>query len=301
MSTLGGRSGFFDELREQAQGAADAGELDRAEALIERALAWAREEGTPDQVEHAVCSRAAIAIRRGRGETELPVLRKILLRSENLEVSRLAAYHISVYYEFHKNFKKSLAYARIAHDRAETLGVPKWRALGHNQIGNALLGESFIEASIEYQRAHALVPPPELSVLGALIVQNLGYCCLLQHFYEEGYELLYRALRQLRRLGAAHYLPLVHLDLCFAHLETGRFAQARQRGLAALQLAERRGQTDAVKNALYLLGEAANLAGDAGTAHSYFSRLQRDHYPGAGYLPGFLLAVDVRKLINLHA
>jgi tetratricopeptide (TPR) repeat protein len=301
MSTLGVGNCIFDELRERAQLAVDAGELDRAEAVLDQALAWARREGTPDQVEYTVCSRAGIAIQRGGGEAELPVLRKILLRSGNLETTRKAAYQIAVYYLFHKNYKKSLSYARIARDRAEALGNAKWRAASHNLVGNSLLGEGYVEeACLEYQRAHALMPP-EPSVLGALILQNLGYCCILQRFIDEGYELLYKALRRLRGLGAALYLPLVHLDLCFAHLESGRFGHAHRRGLAGLRLAERLGQNDAVKNALYLLGEAANLAGDSGTAHSYFSRLQRDHYPDAGYLPGFLLAVDIRKMINLHA
>ena len=58
---------------------------------------------------------------------------------------------------------------------------------------------------------------------------------------------------------------------------------------------------DSIKNALYLLGEAATLAGHQETARTYFARLQREFYPEAAYLPGFLLAVDVRKLINLHA
>jgi TolA-binding protein len=56
-----------------------------------------------------------------------------------------------------------------------------------------------------------------------------------------------------------------------------------------------------VKNALYLLGEVANLSEDVHTARRHFTRLHRDFYPEAGYLPEFLLAVDVRKLVNLHA
>ncbi len=70
---------------------------------------------------------------------------------------------------------------------------------------------------------------------------------------------------------------------------------------SALRLAEETGQVDSVKNALYLLGEAANLVGEEGEALGYFTRLQKDYFPGATYLPGFLLAVDVRKLIKLHA
>jgi hypothetical protein len=66
-------------------------------------------------------------------------------------------------------------------------------------------------------------------------------------------------------------------------------------------MAERTEQADQVKNALYLLGEAANLSGKPEEAQRYFARLQQQFYPDALYLPGFLMAVDVRKLINLHA
>jgi signal transduction histidine kinase len=58
---------------------------------------------------------------------------------------------------------------------------------------------------------------------------------------------------------------------------------------------------EAVQNALYLLGEVAHLSDDVEAARGYFGRLHRDFFPDAGYLPEFLLAVDIRKLVNLHA
>jgi tetratricopeptide (TPR) repeat protein len=255
----------------------------------------------PDQIDNTSVNCAAVAIQMGRGDIELPRLREILMRSANAENCRLAAYHISLHYELIKNFKKSLFYARIARDRAESLGVPEWIASSYNQVGNALLGESFVEeARREYERALATVTSAQ-RLPRALILQNLGYCHILQKRFSTGYAFLYESLRRLRRLGAEHYLTLLNLDLCFAHLETGRLPHAERRGLAALQSAEKFGLVEAARNALYLLGEAANLAGDAEAAHRYFSRLQQDYFPGAGYLPQFLLAVDIRKLINLHA
>ena len=73
------------------------------------------------------------------------------------------------------------------------------------------------------------------------------------------------------------------------------------RSTAALRLAESLGDQDALKNALYLLGEVANLNGDLESARGYFGRLHRDFFPEAGYLPDFLLVVDIRRLVNLHA
>jgi tetratricopeptide (TPR) repeat protein len=296
------RDTVFEDLSEQVRHAVDGGRLNRAASLSEEALDWARHHGSADQVDLAVCNRASISIHLGRGPAELPALREILMRSDSVDNCRRAAYFISVFYYYYKNFKKSLFYARIARDRAELLSVPAWLAVSHNQVGNALLGDSFVEdASREYERALDLMPIAP-SVARAQILGNLGYCRVLQQRFETGYSLLYRGLRLLRHLGAAEqYQSQTNLSLSFAHLETGRLGHARRRGLAGLRLAEKSEHAASVKNALYLLGETANLTGDVNTALSYFSRLQHDYFPDAEYLPQFLLAVDVRKLINLHA
>ena len=69
----------------------------------------------------------------------------------------------------------------------------------------------------------------------------------------------------------------------------------------ALALAESTGDRDAIKNALYLLGQTATSSGDTEAARAYFARLHRDFFPEADFLPGMLMAVDVRTLVNLHA
>jgi tetratricopeptide (TPR) repeat protein len=297
----GGGNVVFESLRSRAQQAVDAGRLETAAALIEKAVAWAREHGTVQQLDHALCNRAAVNIQLGKGEAELPKLREILLRSGDLGNCRLAAYHISVHYQYAKNFEKSLFYARIACDRAESLGIAESLATSLNQAGNALLGASFIEeACREYERALELMPG-ECRLSRALVLDNLGYGRILQKRFPEGYACLYESLRILRRLRVERYQVIPRLDLCFAHLETGRCGSARRHGLAALRSATEGGMIDGIKNALYLLGEAANQSGDVELAQTYFTRLQREFYPGETYLPGFLLAVDIRKFVNLHA
>lgn len=291
----------FESLRDLWQREIEAGRLEEADGLIRRALAWAREQGDPRLIDAAVCNLAAVGIHLGHGEAEISRLREILLRNSDPANCRLAAYNISIYYLFAKNYKKSLFYARIARDRSELIGRQDWLASSHNQLGNALLGESFVEdACREYEKALDLMPG-EISVWRAGVLDNLGYCRILQERYREGYSLLYQSLRMLRHLGSWRYEIMPRLDLCFAHLETGHYRHAWRHGLMALALAERADHRDAAKNALYLLGEAANLSGDVNTAHRYFGRLQREFFPDSAYLPGFLMAVDVRKLVNLHA
>lgn len=291
----------FEELRSLGEKAVRSGQLQEAQACFDQALAWAREHGEQPQIDLGLCNRAAVVIESGRGDGEVPHLREILVRNLDPFICQLAAYNISRHYELTKNYKKSLFYARIALDRAEVLGRREWLASTHNLIGNTLLAESHIEqASREYEKALELVAP-EPTVARGQILDNLGYCRSLQGRHAEAYGLLYESLRTLRRFGAQRYEVSVRLDLCFAHLETGRYHDSRRHGMAALALAEDIEDGAAVKNALYLLGEVANLSDDVDAARGYFSRLHRDFFPEAGYLPEFLLAVDIRKLVNLHA
>lgn len=297
-----GRAGEqFEELKEHWQREIEAGRLEEAGQIIAQAWSWASEHGDARQVDSAVCAQAAVAIHLGRGEGEIPRLREILLRSSDPANCRLAAYHISSYYHIAKNYKKSAFYARIALDRAKLLGRTDWLASCHNQLGNALLSDSFVaESSREYETALELIPAKP-SLWRGWITGNLGYCRVLQGRYSEGYPLLYESLSLLRRHGAERYQIIARLDLCLAHLETRRYEHAWRHGRTALALAQKWGVAHETKNALYLLGELASLGGDSQTAHRYFSRLQREFYPEQSYLPGFLMAVDIRKLVNLHA
>lgn len=291
----------FEELRSQGLRAIETGELEEAAEKFEAALGLAREHGDLKRIDLALCNWAAAVIELGRGDGEISRLREVLLRNSDPVNCRMAAYDIARYYELKKNYKKALFYARITRDRSEVLGRRDWLASSHNLIGNTLLAESFVEeACAEYEKALELIPA-EPSPARGQILDNLGYCRTLQGRHDEGYRLLYESLSLLRRFGARRHEISARLDLCYAHLETRRYGHARRQGQAALSLAESLGDRDAVKNALYLLGEVANLSGDLEAARGYFARLHRDFFPDAGYLPEFLLAVDIRRLVNLHA
>ncbi len=292
---------IFDELRDRGAQAVEAGQLEEAESLFQQAFTWARAHGNQRQLDLAVCNLAAAATELGHGAAELPRLREILLRNADPVSCRVAAYNIARYYELTKSFKKALFYGRIARDRSESVGRRDWLASSHNLIGNTLLAESFVEEACgEYEQALSLMPG-EPSAARARILDNLGYCRILQGRHAEGYPLLYESLRLLRHFHAERYEISTRLDLCFAHLETSRYEHARRQGNKALRLAEAMNETDSIKNALYLLGEVESLCGHVDAARVYFARLQRDFYPDASYLPGFLLTVDVRQLVNLHA
>ncbi len=290
-----------DRLREAGLEAVEAGRLEEALDWFDRAMARAEAEGDDAQRDLALCNRAAVAIELGRADPGVPALRAILVRNGGVANCRLAAYHLGRYYELAKDYKKALFYARIALDRSQQLDRPDWLASSHNLVGNALLAESQIELALQHYRQALELMPGRFRQWRASILNNIGYCRVLQEDPVEGFRCLHASLRTFRTPAGSPYEVRVRLDLCYAHLEHGRYGHARRHGERALRMAEALGDADAEKNALFLLGETASLRGDDETAQGLFDRLHHRFFPTADYLPGFLMSVDVRKLINLHA
>jgi tetratricopeptide (TPR) repeat protein len=225
------------------------------------------------------------------------------MRSRDPLNCRLAAYHISRLYERRKEPKKGLFYARIACDRTRLIENPdpQWIASNHNQTGNLLAAESrFEEAAQEYRQAMAAYPGDPGDVAYVLFQQNLGFCELMLERPQAAFPLLVSALRTLRRYGADSLLALAHLDLAYGYLEIGRYHYAVRHAEQARCLAEQHGPETTLKNALYLLGEAWHLSGHEDTARRHFEHLG-ESYADVPFLADFLLAVDVRKMINLRA
>lgn len=305
--------------------AAQEGRLDEARLQFERALEQAAAAGEDEKKDRAFCNLAAIEIElRTPFDRLIPRLRDILVRNGGAENCRLASYHLARIYEIRKEYRKALFYARIASTRAEQLNRRDWMASSRNQIGNALLAESrFDEATPVFEEALDILTelqaqkappssrdrtaPPQApylpsgtdDMLRALILDNLGYCWMIQGRLRSGFGAAFAALRLLRRHGARWWEAAPHLTLCFGYLEMERLRPAIRHGLRALALAEEVGDEEALKNGYFLLGEIYNSAGDSETAYRYFAKLQRRFYPDQEYIPDFLLAVDVRQLVNL--
>lgn len=290
----------FEALRRKAVEAADQGRFQDAYDLLGEALEQARSLGDPDLVDRAVCGRAAAALELG-GESQVGQLREILVRNSDEENCFLAAYTISRAYDLEREYRKALFYARIGRDYAQRLARQDWLGSSHNLIANLLLATSFFdEACREYETALELLPEDAL-LERAVISDSVGYCRVVRGKVREGFGLLFRSLRTLRRLSARRAQGPVHLSLSFAYLEIGRYHDAVRHGFRALEIGESEGDTDGVKNALYLLGQAASLAGERMLARRFFARLQAEFCPGEGSLAELLLAVDARGLINLKA
>lgn len=281
--------------------AKDRGDLHAARAHYAASGEAARRSGIAELAERALCNEAAVAIALGEDGVVIPAMREVLMANRSPVNCYLASYNIARAYELRKDHKKGLFYARIALQRAELVERREWLASAWNQIANFLLGDSFFDdAAATYRRALELVPGEE-SPRQLVFLLNLGYCELVLGQRRSGLSRLLRALRIARRHDWDRSEMIAHVDVCYAYLEMGRLRDAERHGKRGLAMAEASGECDWVKNALYLLGEIAVLAGESGAGRSIFGELQQRFYPDQPYLPDFLVAVDVRRLVNLRA
>jgi len=287
-------------LRDLGQTAVLKGDLEHALVLFDRALTAAECTGSPKLVDLARCNRAAVAIELGRGEAEVAALQSVLQRNVDASSCLLAAYLLARFHELGGRLPKALFYARIAVDRSDALGRRE-QASSRNQVGNLLLAESRIgEATRRYEQALELIGTGT-DVWRARVLDNLGYCRILETRYREGFALLFESLRILRSFKAERYEVSTRIDLCFAYLEVNRCRPAIRHGERALALARRTLQPAASKNALYLLGQASVMEGDADAARRWFEDLELEFYPDHRGVADLLLQVDVRRLVNLKA
>lgn len=290
----------YDDLRTEGIRFLESGHLEEAEERFEAALELAQQGGDRRLVQIAHCNLGAVQIERGEEDT-VPSLRRLLMEAEDHEVCFLAAYNLARFHERGEDFKKALFYSRLAVQRASLGRRSDWLASGHNQAGNLLTYESrFQDAEREYRTALDLVSAGS-NIRRAVWLDNLGYCRMVQGDLETGFRHVFESARILRKLGARLWLVLPYMDLCYGYLELGRYHRALRHGERALRLARETENHDACKKCLYLLGETAYAAGDEDAAASYFNELQRRYYPEIAGLKEMLLALDLRKLVNLKA
>lgn len=292
----------FEDLRERAVEALEGTRYAESRDLFGQAIEVARQLEDKVLEDRAFCGHTAMALALGEGEDQVAPLRETLMRSGDDETCFLASYILATQvFDSEADYRKSLFYSRVARTHAERLDRKEWLASCHNQIANALLATSFFDqACEEYQEALDLVPEDAL-LERALILDNLGYCRLVQKRHKEGFGMLFWSLRTLRRLGLRRYQAQPHIGLSYGYIDIGRYRSALRHGFEALRIAEDVGDDVATKQALYILGEAAKVAGAKHAAYRFYNRLQTEFYPADNSMAELLLTVDTRNLINLRA
>ena len=291
----------YEELRSLGKIAFYEGRTQEAFVLFDQALGIARQQGDPLRLDRAVCNRAAVRIIQGETVAVVPELRDVLNHHSDSANSRLASYSLSLAYEQKKDFKKGIFYSRIALNYSRLLQRKKWILSSLNQLGNCLLGESyFVEATDCYNEALGLLEEKDGFHYWA-ILENLGYAKVVLGEPEEGLRLLVRSLRGLRHEQAVENTMVAHLDLSYGYLEVHRPRYAMKHAMAGLEAAERLGYPDVKRNAMYLLGQSYQEIGRSADAAGVFESLQQEFFPASPAVAHFLMAVDVKRMINLRA
>lgn len=291
----------FETLREQGRDSVARGRYTEALDIYNEALEWAEQRGDREKADLATCWRASVLHALGRSSEMVTQMKRILMASPDPVSKHVAAYNVSLHYDEILDYEKGLFYARLSCDHARRSEKSELLARGLNRLGNTLTAQSkFEDARDLYIEALDLLGEDD-SLDRALYLDNLGYCHIVLGDTKSGFTAIFAGLRMLRRLRFPSGEPLMHLDLCYAYLETGRLERAESHGRLALQGAEELGSVRLIKNCLYLLGDVAKLSGESRLAYSYFSRLQDEFYPENGMIPHLLMTNDFRQMVNLRA
>jgi tetratricopeptide (TPR) repeat protein len=289
--------GIFDRveaLRQQAVGQFLANDLEQALETFDQALGLADDD---EQRELLVINKASTLIALQQAGPEVQQLPQIIMRRRNLRHLYLAAYTLQGKFENERDFKRASLYARIALDAAEEAGEIGWKTQVLIALGNLSVFDSKNEEAIgRYREALELLEvTPANSLRRAAALQNLGYCELLEGDTRAGIDRIHTAIELFIEAGAEGFIPESHIDLCYGYLDLGELDQALHYGELGLARAKDLRQ---IRNAHFLLGEAAYKTGDLDRAEIHFEHLAK-HYPDFPHLKNLLLAIDLRAMVNL--
>lgn len=228
-------------------------------------------------------------------------LRSLLLRSRDLCHRFSAAYNLASSLRKQGKHERAHAYARRALELADGLGSDDSVAASHNLRANILLSQSYVdEALAAYRTSWELRRKQrrDTRYSEAILLDNMGYCLLLQGELESGCDHIEKALRLAQDVGDRRCRAEALQDLCYGYLLRERYDDAVAMGRLALELAVSAGYDDIEEHCHYLLGEVGNRTEDEALRDEHFRALQARH-PELPFLKDFLCAVDVTKIITL--
>ncbi|HXI13613.1 MAG TPA: tetratricopeptide repeat protein [Thermoanaerobaculia bacterium] len=282
-----------EELRLAGMAAMRTNDPEQAVRSFDEAL---RLVGRDDDLrELIVINKAGALIELERSGPEVQQLTQIIMRRRSAKHTFLAAYNVQNKYAIEGDYKRASFYAQLALTTAEAASELEWR-LGALLALGILSGleSKFTDEIAYYERILELSPEGSEDLRLCLTLQNLGYSHLMIGSTEKGLELIHQAVEMMARVGAQGFAPESYLDLCLGYLELGRFDRATHYGELGMECAT---EVRQVRNAHYLLGEAAFKAGDTESASFHFEKLAK-FYPDFPNLKNLLFAIDLRGFVN---
>ncbi len=269
----------YDDLLRQREDALQRGNFHKALEFCEHALQTAHQLGSQDLVHRAVYSRSAIQLELGDPKLAEEGLREVILRSDKPSIICGASYNLAISMRRQKRWDRARFFAEMAMEKARTLDGDLWMARCHNLLGNLHLCQSNADDAMkEYRKSLQL----RLGQKGdtrfprAILLDNIGYCGLLNGEYRKGLQRIHEALDLATEIGASRCLAEPQQDLCFGYMKLGELDQAARYGERALSLGEEQLSDD------------------------YLEKLQA-LFPDIPYLRDFLRTFDVSNIIALKS
>ena len=283
-----------DELRKEAFTRVRAERYDSALELYDLALTLATEEELRELIS---INKAHALIAMGREGAEVNALPAILMRRRTPHNAFLAAYALVLKHRLHEDLQRAAFYGQLAVEIGRENSEPSWLIPALNELGIIYETDSKFEKAIAcLEEALSLLDTvsdeSDRFFIRTAIIQNLGYNRLLIGDTEYGLELIHSVIDDVQ---VPSTLADSYIDLCYGYLDLERWDDARHYGELGLKLA---GEPRQIRNAHYLLGEAAYKAGDVATAEHHFDELAA-FYPDFHNLKNVLFAIDLRRVVNL--
>lgn len=301
--TMGARAGVampsnherIEELRQAAIAKTLEEKFEDACFLLDEALAQAPEEELRELI---TINKADAMIAMGKNGPEVQALPAILLRRRNLHHTFLAAYALMFKHRISHDIKRSITYGHTALEAAENAGEPFWELSALNDLGIVYeIDSQFEKAIASFERALVLLEHVQderkKQFSKVAIYQNLGYNKILVGDTQAGIAMVESVLNEIEVPSTRSDS---YIDLCYGYLQLDQYEKALELGENGLRLAEEPRQ---VRNAHYLLGEAAYKVGDFDAADYHFEELGK-FYPQFRNLKNVLVALDLRGMLNLR-
>jgi tetratricopeptide (TPR) repeat protein len=283
-----------EELRQDALAKVRSEEYDDALAMYDEALALATDE---EVCELITINKAHALIAADRTGPEVKALPMILMRRRNVQHTVLASYALLYTHRLANETKRAIFYGQIALEAANHVDQTFWKLAVLNELGIVYeIDSQFLKAIECFDQALALLATiddaSQKQFSQVAIYQNLGYNRVLVGDTVEGIRMIESILDKIQ---VPSTLSDSYIDLCYGYLDLEQYAKAREYGETGLDLAVEPRQ---VRNAHYLLGEAAYKMGDVDAAEHHFEQLARC-YPQFRHLKSLLFGIDLRSMINL--
>jgi len=280
-------------LRVEALKRVRAEQFDEAIKLYDLALAIVTDE---EERELLTINKADAMLSLGQTGPEVQALPMILMRRRNLHHTFLAAYALMYRHRSQNDVARAIFYGETALRAALEADNAFWKVSVLNDLGIVCEMDSQFERAIDHlESALSLLPyiedESERTGSEVAIIPNLAYNLILAGKTLEGLRMMHDILD---RIQSPSGLADAHIALCHGYLELENYTEAYHYGEIGLSLST---SPREIRNAHYLVGEAAYKAGDIARAEEHFEELAK-FYPEFRNLKSLLFAIDLRSMVN---